>query len=173
MGPCPDKSAKLVRVVYRPLTPTINLGRPNQPALEEIQMKSRSQEFLDKFYPVPASSFSLQSINTLPAVQHAILKWTGALQCEQYALELNPEYAAIFDQSEKCVLPLGGETCALCWSFPCSKCPIMRETGFSCGDPGYSMLGSLFELAQESPQIMLDVLKRIESKLESQNEPQR
>ena len=133
--------------------------------------------FLNEFYPTDAHDCKTD----LEAVHHCKLKWSGRLpeNLAKHEVEihpLRPKHIVPIDLNQNNVFPelYSTNTCALCTPrttpdkfIDCTTCPIKLATGTACDEP-HTDSTSLYRMALDNPQVMLDALDKAEAYLLAQ-----
>lgn len=136
--------------------------------------------FLNEFYPTDAHDCKTD----LEAVRHGKQKWSGRLpeNLAKHEVEihpLKPKYIVTIEPNQNNVFPelYSANTCALCIPrtaphkfikfIKCTTCPIKLATGTTCDEPRTDST-SLYRMALDNPQVMLDALDKAEAYLLAQ-----
>lgn len=134
--------------------------------------------FLNEFYPTDAHDCKTD----LEAVRHCKQKWSGRLpeNLAKHKVKIHParpRHIVPINPNQNNVFPelYSANTCALCISqttpdksaIDCTTCPIKLAVGTACEDP-HTGTASLYMLALDNPQVMLDALDKAETYLLAQ-----
>lgn len=133
------------------------------------------KDWLQKYYPIPASEVQGTDINR---IDHCINKWEGLKDAEPYGFRFYQ--GGLVDEDNDVVFYVNGESCALCEEYfdrdwegypdhPCTKCPLARSLGRPCV---WDHVGkkSVFFQARSNPQIMIDALKSAREMVEKESQ---
>lgn len=92
------------------------------------------ETWIKEFYPVLAEDCTRKN-----ALEHTIRKWRGALphNLKRHRViirdqRIEDEDKEVKEGLEETIFWFDTETCALCWRYPCSECPLYRLRDASC-----------------------------------------
>lgn len=119
-------------------------------------MNTLPEEWLDKYYPVPASEVEIKGTE-LDCAKHCLRKWEGLRPCvlSQHGLVSNSVYVRTCD-TRVTTINIDAYTCALCLlhDHNCSECVLERQFGSGC-NPTSSAYGLFRETGNPEPMIKL------------------
>lgn len=123
-------------------------------------MDKNLQNWMDKYYPIPASQ--LAKASDIDCVQHSLNKWEGARDAEQY--DLTYRQRGVVSKDKRFQFNFSCGSCSLCqkyYRYDCSNekgisCPIVRYQGKRCD--GYSE--SAYDLSYNDPTPMIELLQQ-------------
>lgn len=127
---------------------------------EQKKIRSRTLEWLNRYYPIPASE--LRSSSNAECLKHSLKKWIGLSRAKSYGLVL--QYGSLREEKRNIgIMRVDSDSCALCnkhtdmstGDIDCSGCPLKISLGRACD----SLNNNLYLRSLDDPKLMVDALR--------------